>query len=161
MCVEEYLDLVRHTDENDRLIQKYNADLISEYTFIKPETDDYDYSYTEMDSMPEGWRIAFGDKFLKDIKEELVRCNCLDTYKILEIKEKYGALRCYGIGDVIYSSIPDILHRYEKLSARTCIHCGKPATKISTGWISPWCDECAKEFNGDCVDIDKWYSKDE
>ena len=25
---------------------------------------------------------------------------------------------------------------------KTCIVCGKPATKMSTGWISPYCDDC-------------------
>ena len=32
--------------------------------------------------------------------------------------------------------------KYENLSYHTCINCGKPATKISTGWICPYCDNC-------------------
>ena len=32
--------------------------------------------------------------------------------------------------------------KYEDLSYKTCISCGKPATKISKGWISPYCDDC-------------------
>lgn len=35
----------------------------------------------------------------------------------------------------------DIIDKYEKLSERTCCVCGKPATKISKGWICPYCDE--------------------
>ena len=167
MNVQEYLDLVRHTDENDRLIQEYNAKLIDEYPFLDPrklwvdKTDDYDYSYTEMDAMPEGWRIAFGDNLLKELKEELIKSNCLDEYRVLEIKEKYGNLRWYD--NISSKDIYNIIHKYEDISARTCIHCGKPATKISTGWISPWCNDCAKELSSweSCVDIEDWFNEDE
>ena len=37
-----------------------------------------------------------------------------------------------------------------KLSAYTCICCGKPATRITLGWISPFCDDCVpKGKNGE------------
>ena len=35
-----------------------------------------------------------------------------------------------------------IIPKYEELSYHTCINCGKPATKRSTGWICPYCDDC-------------------
>jgi len=42
--------------------------------------------------------------------------------------------------------IPDIISKYEKLSYKTCIICGKPAKYMSRGWISPYCEDCAREF---------------
>lgn len=53
---------------------------------------EYDYTYTELDDMPDGWRIAFGDQMCEEIHQELVKFNFLNEYRIVQIKEKYG---CY------------------------------------------------------------------
>ncbi len=44
-----------------------NQKLIERFPFLIPRNrwtgkvpEDYDYSYTELDSMPDGWRKAFG-----------------------------------------------------------------------------------------------------
>lgn len=49
-------------------------------------------TYTELDSMPIGWRKAFGLQMCKDIKKELKKHNYLYKYRITQIKEKFG---CY------------------------------------------------------------------
>ena len=130
-------------------IQKNKA-LIERYPFLLPRnrlTDevvgDYDYHYTELDAMPEGWRIAFGEQMCEEIREELIKAGCLDEYRISQIKEKYGSLCWYDFGATA-KMFREIIPKYSKLSERTCIRCGKPATKISQFWISPWCDECAE-----------------
>lgn len=107
------------------------------------------YSYTELDEMPEGWRKAFGIQMCEEIREVLIKGNYLRDYRIAQIKEKFGALRWYdeGTPDSIYKKIQDIIYKYEEISARTCINCGKPATKISTGWICPFCDKCADKLS--------------
>lgn len=58
----------------------------------------YDYSYTELDQMPDGWRIAFGEQMCEEIHQELVKFDCVDKYRILQIKEKFGGLRWYDDG---------------------------------------------------------------
>ena len=40
---------------------------------------EYDYEYTELDSMPEGWRKAFGIQMCEEIKQELLR---FSTYHV-------------------------------------------------------------------------------
>ena len=74
-----------------------NKALISEFPFLLPRNrwtgnipDDYDYSYTELDDLPDGWRIAFGLQMCKELKEILVKGGGLDAYRITQIKEKYG-----------------------------------------------------------------------
>ena len=49
-----------------------NQKLIERFPFLIPRNrwtgkipEDYDYSYTELDSMPDGWRKAFGSKCVK------------------------------------------------------------------------------------------------
>ena len=129
-------------------IQKNKA-LIERYPFLLPRnrwtgevSKDYDYHYTELDAMPEGWRIAFGEQMCEEIREELIRVDYLDKYRISQIKEKYGSLCWYDFG-ATEKILREIIPKYSKLSQRTCIRCGQPATKISLGWISPWCDRCA------------------
>lgn len=129
--------------------QAKNKALIDRFPFLMPRNrwtdkipEDFDYSYTELDAMPDGWRKAFGEQMCEEIRAELVRVDYLDKYRITQIKEKYGTLRWYDLG-CTERMLHEIIPKYESLSARTCIQCGEPATKISTGWISPYCNGCA------------------
>lgn len=129
-----------------------NQKLIERFPFLMPHNrwtdevpEDFDYSYTELDSMPDGWRKAFGEQICEEIREELVRVDYLDKYRITQIKEKYGTLRWYDFG-CTERMLREIIPKYEHLSAKTCIKCGNPATKVSTGWISPYCDACANKI---------------
>lgn len=135
-----------------------NKKLIKDFPFLLPRNrwsgkvvEDYDYSYTELDSMPRGWRKAFGMQMLEELKEALVKANILDKYGILQIKEKYGELRWYDFGNTEEGY--KIISKYQDLSNYICMACGKPATKVTTGWISPFCDDCIGDRQ--YVDIDK------
>lgn len=100
-------------------------------------------TYNEWDAVEPGWNKAFGKQYLKDIKAQLKKDNCLYTWRIEQIKEKYGTFRLYcNFGS---PELYNIIRKYESLSYHTCITCGKPATKLSTGWICPYCDEHAPE----------------
>lgn len=107
-----------------------NQKLIERFPFLMPRNrwtgkvpEDYDYSYTELDSMPDGWRKAFGEQMCEDIREELVRAEYLDQYRITQIKEKYGTLCWYDFGGT-ERMLRDIIPKYEHLSARTCSDVG-------------------------------------
>ena len=104
-------------------------------------------SYTELDAMEPGWRKAFGIQMCKEIKKELKKHKFLYKYRIVQIKEKWGYLHWYDSGTPKDSKIYDIIRKYEKISAKTCGECGKPATKISKGWIYPYCDDCIGDRN--------------
>ena len=96
-------------------------------------------SYTELDAMEPGWRKAFGIQMCKEIRKQLIKEKRLFKWRIVQLKEKWGFLHLYhNGGDKIY----DIIRKYEQISAKTCGVCGKPATKISKGWIYPYCDDC-------------------
>ena len=123
-----------------------NEELIERYPFLIPRnvwTDKIieDADFTLLDEMPEGWRIAFGEQMCEEIREALIKYDYLDKYRITQIKEKFGSLRWYDNGTP--KEVHDIISKYEQLSETTCIQCGSPATLISKGWISPYC-ECVK-----------------
>ena len=115
----------------------------------------YDYEYTELDDMPDGWRAAFGEQLCEELKNELVRSGHIDRYRITQIKEKYGTLHWYDRGNTDHGF--KIILKYVSLSARTCICCGKPATRITTWWISPYCDDCCPCESS--VAIEEWFQK--
>ena len=59
----------------------------------------------------------------------------------MQIKEKFGGLRWYDAGspEKVWK---EIIPKYENISYKTCIDCGKPAEYIQCGWISPYCANC-------------------
>lgn len=117
---------------------------------------EYDYDYTELDSMPYGWRKAFGLQLCEEIRAALIEDDDLERWRIVQMKEKYGVITIYDNGYKQGSRIPDIIRKYEYISQKTCICCGKPATKVTTGWISPYCDDCVPTDER-AIDIDEYY----
>ena len=104
--------------------------------------DNYDW----LNLIPEGW-----EKLGRAMIEECEAIN--PSYQIEDMKEKWGRLRIssyirdYDDSEWLLPAcndkeIEEVENKYIKLSAQTCCICGKPATKISTGWICPYCDKC-------------------
>lgn len=116
---------------------------------------EYDYEFTELDDMPDGWRDAFGEQLCEELLEELKANDALDTYRITQIKEKFGMLRWYDSGNTKHGY--EIIGKYARLSMRTCILCGKPATRITLGWVSPYCDDCLP--NEESVSVEEWFDE--
>ena len=96
--------------------------------------------------IPRGWRKAFGIQLCKELKAELKRCGYLKKYRICDVKEKFGCLNIYDWGTPKDCDVNDILHKYEYISYRTCIECGRVAKYITDGWICPYCEEHIGEY---------------
>ena len=187
---------------------------------------EYNYEYTELDDMPDGWRLAFGEQMCEEVQQELEKFDFVNKYFIEQIKEKYGGLRWYSgpcpvgkFGDPVeeyigtwderpefsvmpkngylwretlldpypegityeeiiadktshrylYQKVPlvekchirDIERKYEELSHKICIKCGKPAKWISTGWICPWCDDCKENIKDNFVTVEEYFKDEE
>ena len=118
-------------------------------------------TYTELDAMPDGWRKKFGLQMCEEIKQALLSekdgKKLLKNYRIMQIKEKFGGLRWYD--NVSTKKVSEIINKYEYISMKTCIVCGEPATYISNGWISPYCDKHIdnKDY---ATPIEKFYNID-
>jgi hypothetical protein len=107
-------------------------------------------TYTELCSMPEGWRKSFGVQMCKDIKQALLKTSkqALYSYRILQIKEKYGELRWYDANAT--HDVYAVILKYEELSRNTCIVCGESAKYTTTSWISPYCEKHLPQRDKDC-----------
>lgn len=148
--------------------QKKNYKLCMEYPILIPRrrfwgtaSEEYQYEYTELDGMPKGWRAAFGEQWAKEIQGAINELpeDIRDEIFITDLKEKYGQLRQYF--SHYTDALDAVIRKYENLSERTCICCGTPATKISWGWIAPYCNKCAKKMPYKMIDINEWFEDGE
>lgn len=97
---------------------------------------------SEIDNLPTGWYIAFGEQMIDELNELLVKYKFDDKYMITQIKEKYGTLRWYdnGIPIVMSKEYLEWQRKYTELSAKTCIVCGKKGVlRKDLWWIEPLC----------------------
>lgn len=142
-------------EENLEEIKQKNKELLEKYPWLYPVSEytgkpleNYDYSFTWMDDIPLGWNIAFGKQMIEELGALLEKYNYQDEYSICQIKEKFGGLRWYdnGFPTEGYEEYKEWLDKYEELSFKTCIDCGKPAKYFTRGWITPICEDCAKEY---------------
>ena len=124
-----------------------NKRMVEEFPFLLPKnrwtgkvSEDYDYTYNELDALEYGWKKAFGYELLCELRDELIKGNYLNDYSIAQIKEKYGTLRWYDFGAP--EGAYNIIRKYERLSAEYCYICGSPATYETTGWINYVCEDC-------------------
>ena len=106
----------------------------------------------EADFLPEGWTNTFIPKMKQELADVLG--SYVYDFDVLQIKDKYGMMRFYwSWADRDYNTaeeqdrneltnkIETIINKYEVLSANTCVVCGNPAVKMTSGWILPVCRE--------------------
>ena len=145
------------SEKNKELVEKYpflswyGNPLFKGYT-----EEDISYQYTWEDELPEGWKKAFCPQMWDELKAILEKANYVNDFRFCQIKEKYGTLRLYhsGAPESIYDELEAWECKYEDLSEQICINCGKPAKYMTTGWISFFCEDCIKDYNGKAVPIE-------
>ena len=149
LTYDDFIMALGATDDEE--VKKRNRELCERYPFLKyrsqfggEDLDGYDYDFTYLDSMPRGWKKAFGVQMCEELRDILIEGDFLDEYHVFQVKEKYGGLRWYdsGVPKNIWDKYAAWLKKYEDLSEQTCISCGKPGIMRDGGWISPWCDDC-------------------
>lgn len=109
-------------------------------------------------SIDKGWRKAFGIQMCKELKAALKRNDFLHKWEITTVKEKYGALNIYDNGAP--EEVHDIVNKYEYISSRTCIECGRRAKYRTTGWVEPYCEDCIESQSHLLVSEPDEYYKD-
>ena len=156
--IRKIIDTIQNNHRNRRLVKQYP--FLKRPSYNKADKrwmwrrgitwilESSDYSSTWLDRMPEGWLRAFGMEMCEEIASMLPPQDGLDEYDryhILGIKEKYGQLR-WEDGGKVPEYFHDMIQKYEEKSEDFCICCGKPATRMSKHWISPYCDDCGPEY---------------
>ena len=122
-----------------------NKLFLKKYPFYKIKDINGNVTGSWYDSIPVGWRKAFGKKLSNDLKASLMAAGTLESFRFTDIKEKWGVLEFYhtGCDEKTY----EILEKYTALSAGYCMNCGKPAKYKTQGWISYLCESCFDKQN--------------
>lgn len=123
-------------NDDKALVERYPFLQIGERTY---ETEELG---TWLDDLHPGWKKAFGLQLCEELRDALIDADLLKSYKLLDVKEKYGELRWYDAGG--NDETDRIIHKYETISYHTCVICGRTAEVQTTGWIEPYCKKCAK-----------------
>lgn len=112
--------LKKHTKEELETI-KHNKKLVKEFPFLLPRIRhsnapmfDYDYSWTRLDYMSDGWRNSFGLDLCRDLKDNLIKANYLNDYIINFITVESGVLTIVdnGVPESIAKKHNEILEYY-------------------------------------------------
>jgi len=137
-----------------------NEALCREYPFLARDGSvDYwtyedgkpiDYTYTWEDQLEPGWQKVLAPQMWAELKEILERHGCLNTFRFMSIKEKWGELNMFymGVPQEADDDVDAWRDKYADLSKTVCVACGAPATRAVKwpNWINYLCDECAAEW---------------
>lgn len=146
----KYLDHSKKTRVKKKQERIRNKRLCKKYPWLVPRNvwnDEicwgyYPYDTTELDQIPKGWRIAFGDIWCEDIQKILIRNNYVNKLRIFQLKEKYGSFRQYF--GYIPKEMSDLTFAYEHISEYVCVRCGRLDSPVinNYGWYEPICRSC-------------------
>lgn len=134
-----------------------NRWLVWRFPFLEPRSVDgdriegYDFSYTLLDSYPDGWRRVIV-RHLRRIKSLLKRYGELDNFHVTDAKEKYGEARLYCSGvsdDECDRKLDELIWDMESDTGHTCCECGRPAKYVTQGYILPFCRKCIMKHGVD------------
>lgn len=117
--------------------------------------------------MPDGWAFAFGVELCEDVRTILIAMEPdgisdteqLLTYRVSQVKEKFGELRWYAGGGLVREdlgsangrrhdgiarqTIDGIVELYSHVSGRCCATCGTfDDVRLTRGWVCPICRSC-------------------
>jgi len=138
---------------------KTEKELLSLYPWLHPinvvtnqkiEFSQNDKLWTELFSLPVGWRIAFQDELVFELDNLLKESNIKD-YIVLSIKQSNGKLdwrdnfKSHNVRKELKQKYDNLFVKYSQLSSKTCMFCGKNA--IGNILIHPTCQECQVEKN--------------
>lgn len=153
-------------DDMRALLAKYPFLYRKRYWAVKPdlvfkeEKENLESNhYKEFDGT--GWEDLWKNKYLPrlfewyDQQDEITR----ENFCFLDIKEKFGEMRIY----TSLNTVPERLEQIaEWLSSFTCSVCGKVTHENGKlviwrtgGWITNYCEECAKKYATEYKDTDR------
>ncbi len=140
--------------QKKKRIRIYNKKLCEHYPFLIPRNrhekgipKHWYYDYTMFDFFPRGWKHAFGNMLLEELREALIHTDTFSEFRILSCKEKYGHLSLFGWN--VKEEVQKVIDKYEYISGYICIQCGQPDVGLvnNYGWFIPLCENCWNRIN--------------
>lgn len=120
---------------------KNAAELIYEFPWLAPKDDwneptefyDEDDAWTEVDGLPEGWKEGFLEEMLYEINDVINEYDCTETYTVTTAIDYQGVLKWAHTGYAAEArkELAAIVKKYEDISTRTCMECGREGKMYS------------------------------
>jgi hypothetical protein len=139
---------------------KTDKELISLYPWLHPvnvvsnkkiEFSSNEQPWTELFSLPKGWRIAFQDQMVSELDVLIKEAN-INDYVITIARQALGKLdwrdnfKSRNIRKELKEKYNNLIKKYTDMSSLVCIFCGKDVVKTSSS-VYPTCGECQVERN--------------
>lgn len=99
--------------------------------------------------IPQGWEVLYSQ-----MMEDIAALG-FEDFKWLQVKEKYGEMRCYTMED--HEEVADIITKYEVMASFICAKCGKPAVVRARGYMLPYCEGCYDSLGYDGTEPPIWF----
>jgi hypothetical protein len=119
------------------------AELIYEFPWLAPKDDwneptefyNDDDAWTEVDGLPVGWKEGFLEEMLYEINEVVNEYDFAETYTVTSALDYHGVLKWAHTGYPPEASkeIKEIIKKYEHISTKTCMECGREGKMYSVG----------------------------
>jgi len=132
-----------------------NVKLCLKYPFLFKGT----LKETWLDSIEDGWRRAFGNQLLYDLKEVInaqykelkrnsVHVKKSDLFTIFDLRTYEGVLKFYALAS---KDVSEVLKKYSQLSKEYCHICGQPVKYKHKGFcnimpIEYVCKDCFNDY---------------
>lgn len=137
----------KHIIKQNKLLVKHYPFLLPRNVFSDKVPSNYNYNFTEYDSLLKGWKIGFGEFLLEELREACLKTDYLNRLRIFQWKEKYGSMRLYF--NAAPSEVHNIANDYEFISQYICGQCGSIHGHVINdyGWYFPLCKKCYEKNN--------------
>lgn len=99
--------------------------------------------------IPQGWEVLYSQ-----MMEDIAALG-FEDFEWLQVKEKFGDMRCYPAED--HEEVNDIIIKYEVMASFVCAKCGKPAVVRTQGYILPYCEECYNSLGDNGTELPIWF----
>lgn len=116
--------------------------------WIKKHPEWFDQPRIDIEDGHEGWHQLIDDAF--EAVEKVLSTSSGEYFRIVQVKEKFGALRIYfreaGTPPEAIAQLSEIMRDAEARSQRICEVCGAPARfGLKRGTYSVRCEGCAPD----------------
>lgn len=116
---------------------------LKKYTIIEPDLTLQNNLMVFGFECDTGWHYMINE--LLDKIQDIVNKNpAYKDLRVVQIKEKFGGLRCYMNYEI--EEVSNLIEEYENLSYKVCEACGNTGELRDIGhWYSTLCKDCYEE----------------
>ena len=155
----------KDSKEKERKKKEFNEKVIEYCPYLWPrgqythrKDQNYDYSYSVFDYVPDGWRKKFILDFCKELNIILDKLTYTEEnpYIPTRINSIFGHFTVHSTWT--NPEIDELVKKYENIGLHTCVDCGSTAIVRGELTGTPYCKDCMQKYKrfNKFIDVDKF-----